>query len=121
MAFTVTSPKITCSVTTTTAISTIANHGTGVYAYISYTKGTEGGLVITPSTLNPTISSSTYYNMVKADAAYALSNLTYSIAATGTYKIPFTLALSDTKLKLTFSALSGTASGSIAIDFFEGE
>lgn len=122
MAFTVTSPCLTCTVTATTAIpKSIANHGTGVYAYVNYTKGTEGGLVIAPSTLNSTISSSTYYVPVKADAAYALTALTYSIAATGTYKIPLTLAPSDTALKLTLSALSGTASGTIAIDIFAGE
>ena len=121
MAFTVTSSKITCTVTTTTAIANIQNSGTGVFAYITYTGGDETGIYIAPSVIEPNISSSTYYQYVKSDSSFALTALKYSITADGSYRIPITTGLGETKLKLTFSAISGTANGTIDVEIRGGE
>ena len=120
MAFTVTSGKIYCAVTTTTAITTVQNSGAGVYAYITYTKGSETGIYIAVSSLQPELSSSTYYQYVKSDSSFALTPLKYSIATTGSYRIPVTTGLGESKIKLTFSAISGTADGTIDVNIVGG-
>lgn len=121
MAFTVTSSKIYCEVTATTAIVTVQNSGTGVFAYIKYTKGDETGIYISPAVIQPDISASEYYQYVKSDSSFALTALKYSISASGSYRIPITTALGETKLKLTFAAISGTANGEIDIEILGGE
>jgi len=121
MAFTVTSTKITCAVTATTAEVNVQNSGTGVFAYITYTKGDEAGIYISPSVIQPNLSGSTYYQYVKSDSSFALTALKYSISATGSYRIPITTALGETKLKLTFAAISGTANGTIDVEILGGE
>jgi len=120
MAFTVTSPKITCAVTATTAIANIQNSGAGVYAYITYTGGDETGIYIYPSCLQKKMNSTKYWQYVKSDSSFALTPLRYSITADGDYRIPITTGLGEGSMKLTFAAISGTANGSIAVDISGG-
>lgn len=121
MAFTVTSSVASVAVTPTTAIITLPNHGAGLAAYITYTKGTEGGIYIAPSVTHKEVSSTTYYQYVGSDSLYALTPLKYSISATGSYRIPLTWIDGEDKLKLTFSAISGSASGTIDVEIRGGE
>lgn len=121
MAFTVTSTKATCVVTSTTAIAKVRNSGAGVYIYLTYTQNSESGIYISPSILVPDLSSSTYYQFVKSDSLFELTPLKYSITATGSYRIPIDVGLGETALKLTFAAISGAADGTIDVEIRGGE
>jgi len=121
MAFTVTSPKNTCAVTATTAIANVQNHGAGVNIYIQYTKDSETALKIELSVLNPGAHATTYFDMVHADSNYDLSTMFYTITGSDNFRIPVTLGLGETKLKLTFSSTAGDMGGSIAVDVLGGD
>jgi hypothetical protein len=109
MGFSLTSPKATCSISSNTAIFDGQLGGAdGVFVYINYTKGSEGGLKMSVQSMDKNVDATNYFMQVKADSNYALTQLFFSMAATGRFRIPLTLAPGE-KLKLIFESLSGAA------------
>lgn len=117
MPFTITSPKATCQISGSYAIFDGPSHGgEGFYVYINYTKGTETALKISIESMDKEVDSTNYFQHVKADSAYALTALYYTLAASGRYRIPITVSPYEQKLRLTFAETAGTPSGTVGCD-----
>ncbi len=72
----------------------VRNKKTGVFLFLKYTIGTSGGLTVTIRTIVKHLSSTDLYQAILLTGA-AVSALSYTIAASGNYKIPIPLALPD--------------------------
>jgi hypothetical protein len=118
MGFTLTSPNKTVSITSPYAIfEGQIGSAEGIFVYLNYTKGNEGGLKMSILSMDKNVDAVNYFQHVKADGNYALSQLFFSLAASARVRVPITLAPGDGKIKLLFETLSGAAlDGTLEVD-----
>jgi len=103
---------------TFTLTQRVANIKDGCFLYLKYTIGSSGGLTITVETINKKLSATDLYGIIQLSGS-AISDLTYTIAGTGNYKIPIALCQHDDTIKITIVAGSAGGSGAIVANLME--
>jgi hypothetical protein len=120
MALVLTSPAQTIAIDSNDAIYYATAHGVGGYIYLTYTKGDETAIQVTLNYQTKTLNSTTYYTHVTSYAG-TLRPTAWTLNETGAYRIPYTIGAGEKRLKLSFSAIGGTPTGTIAIDISDGD
>jgi len=93
------------------------NASTGLVFYLKYTKGTETGITITFSSLNTSLGTD-LYNYVTMSGT-ALSPYAMTITASGNYRIPTPVIVSENKIVATIVFASSAQGGAVVGNFME--
>lgn len=89
------------------AVSYKTNQDNGLVLYVKYTKGTEAGVTITFDVINSSLHATDKYRHVSLSGV-TLSPLTMTLFATGNYRIPLPLIVSENTIIANFVfALAG--------------
>ena len=98
----------------------VRNRNDGVFLYIKYTIGSAGALTITFTTkcVTSSITATDAYSIVQLSGS-AISALTYTISASGNYKIPVPLCQFDDTLIVALTPTNAAGSGTIVANILE--
>ena len=96
------------------------NRNEGVFLYVKYTIGSAGALTLTFTTKCATssITSTDAYSIVQLSGS-AISALTYTISASGNYKIPVPLSQFDDELIVSIVPTNAAGSATIVANILE--
>lgn len=87
----------------------------GVHLYAKYTKGDGTSVTITPTFIDPDLDPTDQYEPVYFDANMAPAALKYVLAASGNYRIPVPMAISEKQINLAV-AFTGGATQALVLD-----
>jgi hypothetical protein len=90
----------------------------GVVLMVKYTKGTEDSISITLDTINPSLHATDKYRHITMSGA-AVSSYTFTMSATGNYRIPIELLPSETKLYANVVFSASGQSGAVVVNMME--
>ena len=90
----------------------------GVVLMVKYTKGTEDSLSITLDTINPSLHATDKYRHITMTGA-AVSAYTFTMSATGNYRIPIELVPSETKLYANAVFSAADQGGAVVVNLME--
>ena len=96
----------------------VRNRREGVFLYLQLTAGTTGGITIGIGTICRNLSATDVYSAAFLTTA-AVTALSFTIAATGNYKIPIALSQFDDTVVITITPTSAAADGVIVANIME--